>query len=208
MNEIVDAVLEAIFRAGLIQVEVSARHIHLSQTVLEKLFGQEAVLKPKRMLSQPGQFLAEERLTLIGPGGIKENVAILGPVRKETQIELSRTDCVELGINAPVRESGDVKGSGSIILEGPKRSIELKQGCIVAKNHIHLRPESAAGLGLTNGQSVWVKLLTDRPLLFPDVRIRVSSSSGDRMHIDFDEANAGGVKGFTMGQIIGRRNCN
>lgn len=201
MREIVDTVLEAIYRAGLVQVEVSARHVHLSQADVEKLF-EHGELTPRRELSQPGQFLAEERVTIIGPKGIKKNVAVLGPVRKETQVELSKTDCAELGVKAHVRESGDVEGSGSIILEGAKESIEIAQGCIVAKNHIHMTPESAARLGLSDKQAVSVRLLTDRQVIFPEVLIRVSGSFRDRMHIDFDEANAGGVEGFTLGQIV------
>jgi len=201
MNDIINIVLEAIQKAGLIQVEVSARHVHLSQPDLEKLFGLGAALTPKRKLSQPGQYLAEERIAIIGLKGCKKNVAVLGPLRKETQIEVSRTDCAELGVKAPVRESGDVGGSGAIALESAKGRIELRQGLIVAKTHIHLTPESAGKLGLADRQSVGVKLLTNRQLIFPDVLVRIGDFN-DRMHIDFDEANAGGVTGFTMGQII------
>lgn len=202
MNEIVDNVLEAIERAGLIQVEVSAKHVHLSQKDLERLFGPRATLTHKRELSQPGQFLSEERVTIAGPKGRKGNVAVLGPVREDTQVELSKTDCAELGIKAPVRESGDIQGSGAISLKGASGSIDIDKGCIVAKNHIHMTPDLAAKLGLEDKQYVSVELLSGRSIIFQNVLIRVSSSFRDRMHIDYDEANAGGVEGLTLGQII------
>jgi len=202
MNEIVDNVIEAIERAGLVQVEVSARHVHLNQKDLERLFGSGAALTPKRELSQPGQFLAEERVAIAGAKGRKENVAVLGPVREYTQVELSKTDCAELGIKAPVRESGDVQGSAAITMEGARGSIDIAQGCIVAKNHIHMTPDLAAKLGLVDKQYVSVESLSERPLTFQNVLIRVSPDFRNRMHIDFDEANACGVKDFTMAQII------
>ena len=120
--------------------------MHLTQADVEVLFGSGASLTPKRRLSQPGQFLSEERVTLVGPRGRKERTAILGPTRAKTQIELSKSDCVELGIDAPVRESGDVDGSGAIIIEGPKGKLNLKQGAIIAHNHIHLVPETAKAM--------------------------------------------------------------
>lgn len=202
MEKIVDVVLEVMIRSGLIQVEVSARHVHLSQRDMERLFGPGSALTPKRDLSQLGQYLSEERLTVIGPKGKKERTAVLGPVRKETQVELSKTDCAELGIQAPMRESGDVAGSASLILEGPRGSIVIPQGGIIAKNHIHMTPETAAKLGLTDRQIVQVKVLTDRPVQFNDVLIRVSASFRDRLHLDFDEANAANVSGLTLGQIL------
>lgn len=201
MNEILDTVLEAVYKAGLIQVEVSKRHIHLCQTDLERLFGLGAELTLENKLPQSSQFLAKEKLTLIGPKGAIKNVAIIGPLRKETQVELSNTDCAELGVNAPTRVSGNLEGSAPILLENTERSIEIRRGCIVAKNHIHMTPESAAGLGIFNKQFVGVKLLTDRQIIFPDVLIRISREEDDRMHIDLDEANAGGVKEVAMGQI-------
>lgn len=202
MEHIVKAALDAITGAGLVQVEVSARHVHLSQADLEALFGSGASLTPKRELSQPGQFLAEERVTIVGPKGKKERTAVLGPVRPETQVELSRTDCSELGVKAPLRESGDIEGSASLILEGPKGTITISRGAIVAKNHIHMTPKTADRLGLADKQTVSVRLLTDRPILFQDTLIRVSADFRDRMHVDFDESNAGGIEGFTLGQII------
>jgi len=202
MNKIIDNVIEAIERAGLVQVEVSARHVHLCKQDLERLFGPLATLSPKRELSQPGQFLSQERVTLVGPKGKKENVAILGPIREYTQVELSKTDCAELGIDAPVRESGDIMGSAAITLTGTKGSISIMQGCIVAKNHIHMTPDSAAKLNLKDKQYVSVELLSERSIIFRKVLVRVSDSFRNRMHVDFDEANAGCVKGFVLGQII------
>ena len=202
MNDIVEAVLESIPKAGLVVAEVSARHVHLTQADVETLFGAGATLTPKRRLSQPGQFLSEERVTLVGPRGRKVLVAILGPVRAKTQIELSKSDCVSLGVDAPVRQSGDVEGSGAIVIEGPKGRLDLKQGVIIASNHIHLTPETAKVMGLHDQQRVQVELLTERPVRFEDVLVRVSRTSCDRMHIDFDEANAALVNGFTLGHVV------
>lgn len=202
MEQIIKAVLDAIPRAGLVEVEVSARHVHLTHAHLEVLFGKGASLTPKRPLSQPGQFLSEERVTIIGPKGRKERTAILGPVRPATQVELSKSDCVELGVKAPVRESGDVKGSGSITIEGPCGSITIDEGVIIAHNHVHLTPEVAQIMGVQDKQRVSVEVFTERPVMFRDVIVRVSEKFSCRMHIDFDEANAALVSGFTLGKII------
>jgi putative phosphotransacetylase len=198
---IIKTVLEALPKAGLVEVEVSARHVHLTEHDVEVLFGPGAKLIPKRPLSQPGQFLSEQRVTLIGPKGRKERTAVLGPARAYTQVELSKSDCVELGVKAPVRESGHVEGSGSIVVEGPCGSLELKEGAIIAHNHVHLVPETAAIMGLHDKQRVSVEVLTDRPVTFTDVIVRVSEKSANRMHIDFDEANAASVSGFTLGRV-------
>lgn len=202
MQRLVQTISEALLRAGLVQVEVSARHVHLSAEDTEALFGPGAVLTPKRELSQPGQFLAEERVVLIGPKGVKERTAVLGPARVDTQIELSKSDCVALGINAPVRQSGDVDGSASITLEGPCGRILVRQGCIIAQNHLHLTPETAKILTIKDRQVVAVRILTSRPVVFPRVLTRVSSAFRDRMHLDFDEANAACVEDFTLGKIL------
>ncbi len=202
MEEIVQSVLEAMTRAGLVEVEVSARHVHLSQAHLEALFGPGATLTPKRPLSQPGQFLSEERVSIIGAKGRKDRVAVLGPVRPDSQVELSKSDCVELGVKAPVRESGDVAGSGAITIEGPCGQITVEQGAIIAHNHVHLTPEAARAMGVEDKQHVSVEVLSERPVTFRDVIIRVSSKFSCRMHIDFDEANAALVSGFTLGRII------
>lgn len=202
MEDIISAVLEALPKAGLVEVEVSARHVHLTSADVQTLFGPGATLTPKRPLSQPGQFLSEERVTVTGPKGSKARTAVLGPERPDTQVELSKSDCVDLGVQAPLRESGDVAGSGAITIEGPCGSIQVAQGAIIAHNHIHLTPETAAIMGLHDKQRVSVDVLTDRPIAFRDVIIRVSEKFRNRMHIDFDEANAAQVSGFTLGRVI------
>ena len=202
---IVKKVIQAMERAALVLVEVSARHVHLSEEDAKRLFGTSAELMPKRPLSQPGQFLSEERVSLVGPRGSMENVAVLGPLRGKTQIELSKSDCVALGIAAPLRESGDLEGSGGITLEGPKGTLSIASGVIIAKRHIHVPPYIAALHGFYDKERVSVELFTDRPVVFKDVLLRVSSKFSYRMHIDFDEANAADVKGFTLGRIIRQR---
>lgn len=201
-DKLVNSVVEAMGQSGYVQVEVSARHVHLSQNDLEALFGAGAKLVPKRPLSQPGQFLSEQRVTLIGEKGRKENVAVLGPVRKDTQIELSRSDAVSLGVTAPLRESGNIEGSGAVKIQGPKGSVHVRQGAIVAHNHIHMTPEDAKGLGLEDKQHVAVELSGERPIVFKDVIVRVSREFRLRMHIDFDEANAGDIGKLAFGKII------
>lgn len=202
MEEVVKAVLQALTRAGLIQVEVSARHVHLSEQDLKTLFGPDAALTPIRPLSQPGQFLSQERVNLAGPKGHFERTAILGPVRGDTQVELALSDLRVLGITAPMRESGDVAGTSSVTIEGPCGQVTLAQGVIVARNHIHMTPDAAKALDLTDKQRVSVKVLTDRPITFHDVIVRVSEKFSCRVHLDTDEGNAAAVNGFTLGLII------
>ncbi len=202
LNQISAKVSKAITAASLIQIEVSAKHVHLSDAHITELFGEGASLTPKRDLSQPGQFLCEERVTLIGTKGKMERVAVLGPARSQTQVELSLTDCLTLGVKAPIRISGDVKGSGSITVQGPKGSITVDEGAIVAARHIHMTQKTANEFGIADKQIVKVQAMTDRPLTFDDVAVRVSTQFSDRMHVDFDEANAAAIKGFTLGRII------
>ena len=202
MDQVVSAVMEAIHKAGFVEIEVSARHVHLSQADVERLFGPGAPLEPKRPLSQPGQFHSEQPETQIGPKGRKERTADLGPARKATQVELSQSDCVDLGIQAPVRESGDVEGSAPITIEGPCGTIHLEEGAIIAHNHIHVTAPDSVMLDLHDKQRVSVEVMSDRPVVFRDVIIRVSTEFSCKMHIDFDEANAAMVKGFTLGKII------
>lgn len=202
MEKIIQAVLQAIPRAGLVEVEVSARHVHLTREHLDFLFGKGYELTPKRPLSQPGQFLSEERVTIVGPKGKKDRTAILGPIRSATQIELSKSDCVAMGIKAPVRMSGDVKGSAPIQIIGPCGTLEVSEGAIIAKEHVHLTPDVAAIMGVHDQQHVDVEVFTERPVIFRDVILRVSSTAANRMHIDFDEANAALVSGFTLGRIL------
>ncbi|MDY4694204.1 MAG: phosphate propanoyltransferase [Blautia sp.] len=202
MNDLVSSVMDAVHMAGFVEIEVSAKHVHLTEQDVEVLFGKGAVLESVRPLSQPGQFLSAQRVKLIGPKKTMEHVAVLGPVRKAAQVELSRSDCVALGVDAPLRESGDIKGSASITIEGPCGTLEVKEGVIVAHNHIHVTEEDSRRLNLKDKDRVAVEVYSDRPVIFNDVIIRVSSKFACRMHIDFDEANAAGVKGFTLGRII------
>lgn len=178
-----------------IPVGVSARHVHVSQTDLEKLFGTGAVLHPKKDLSQPGQYAAEETVDLQGPRGTIPHVRILGPVRPHTQVEVSRTDAFKLGIDAPVRESGDIENTPGLTLVGPKGSVELKKGVIVAMRHIHLTPEDARALGVHDKEEIAVRAESgDRSLIFDHVVARVSPSFKLDFHIDTDEANAAGLQ--------------
>lgn len=184
-------------------VETSARHIHVSQEHLEVLFGKDAKLTHKKDLSQPGQFACEERVTVVGPKKELANVSILGPVRPATQVELSATDARSIGIAAPVRESGDVAGSGACKIVGPCGEVEINEGVIVAKRHIHLTPADAEDLGVKDKDVVWVKLDTDgRKAVLGDVVVRVNENFARAMHIDTDESNAVAATGKTMGVIV------
>ena len=182
-------------------IETSARHIHLSQEHLDVLFGAGHQLTHEKDLSQPGQFACEERVTVVGPKKELKNVSILGPVRKETQVELSLTDARSIGIAAPVRESGDIAGSAGCKLVGPAGEVELTEGVIAAKRHIHITPEDAQSFGVADKEIVKVKVDTDgRSLVFDDVVVRVSASYATAMHIDTDENNACG--GVSEGEIV------
>lgn len=184
-------------------VEVSARHVHITQSDLEVLFGAGHNLTPKKPLSQPGQYASEERVDVVGPKSTIKNVSILGPVRKASQVEVSLTDARTLGVEAIIRESGHIDQTKGITLVGPKGQIELTQGVIAAKRHVHLTPETAAYYGVVDKQIVNVKIVTDqRSLTFGDVVIRVSESFAPAMHIDTDEANAAGISGSALGEII------
>ena len=181
-------------------VETSARHIHLTAEAVEILYGKGAELTVKKMLSQPGQFAtANEKIRLVGPKG-ELAVSVLGPVRKANQVELSFSDARALGLkDVPVRESGDVAG---IKLVGPAGEMEIAEGCIIAKRHIHMTPADAEAFGVTNGQIVSVKLDTARPLIFGDVVCRVSDQFALAMHIDTDECNAAAAFGTVYGEIV------
>lgn len=184
-------------------VETSARHVHLSTADLETLFGAGAKLTPKKDLSQPGQFACEERVDVVGPKGTIGRVSVLGPTRNETQVEISLTDARSIGINAPIRESGDLKDSGPCVLKGPKGEVSLAQGVIAAKRHIHATPEDAAELGVIDKEIVNVKVASeDRSIILGDVVVRVSPKYALAMHVDTDEANAGAFKGTVYGEIV------
>ena len=184
-------------------VEISARHLHLSQEHLDILFGAGHQLTPKKDLSQPGQFACEEKVEVVGPKSSMK-MSVLGPVRPETQVELSLTDARSIGVKAPVRESGDIAGSGCCKLVGPKGEVVLTEGVIAAKRHIHITPEDAAVFGVSDKQivSVQVNCGNGRDLTFGDVVVRVSASYATRMHIDTDEANAASIAGEVEGVVI------
>ena len=184
-------------------VETSARHRHLSQKDLETLFGEGYQLTPKKDLSQPGQFACVERVDVVGSKKTLSGVTILGPVRKATQVELSLTDARSIGVDAPIRESGDIAGSGACKLVGPKGEIELKEGVIAAKRHIHMTPADAEAFGVNDGQTVSVRIDSNgRALTFGDVVIRVRDDFALAMHIDTDESNAACAVPGTMGEVI------
>ena len=182
-----------------IMIETSARHIHLSRADVETLFGVGYQLTKKKDLSQPGQFACAEKVTVVGEKGTL-NASILGPERPASQVEVSLTDARSIGVKAPIRESGDVAGSGACKLIGPAGEVELSEGVIAAKRHIHLTPETAAEFGVSDKQIVKVKTNGMRPLIFDDVVVRVSASYAPAMHIDPDEENA--AFGATEGEII------
>ncbi len=184
-------------------VEISARHVHVTEQDLETLFGKGHTLTHKKDLSQPGQFACEERVTVVGPKRELAGVSILGPCRKATQVELSLTDARSIGVKVPIRESGDLAGSGACKLVGPCGEVELSEGVIAAKRHIHMTTADAAAYGMTDKQIVKVKIPTEgRALIFDDVVVRVSDSYKLAMHLDTDEANAAAVPGTAEGEIL------
>ena len=183
-------------------VETSARHIHLTHEAVETLYGKGAVLEVRKMLSQPGQFAcANEKITLVGPKG-SLSVSVLGPERPQNQVELSFTDASALGITPPVRESGDIAGTPGVKLVGPAGELEISEGCIVAKRHIHMTPADAEAFGVSDKEIVKVRLDTARPLVFDDVVVRVSPKFALAMHIDTDECNAAAAFGAVQGRIV------
>lgn len=186
-----------------IVVGVSNRHVHLSQEDLEVLFGEGYELHPIKDLKQPGQYAAEEVVTLVGPKGSIEKVRVLGPVRKETQIEISQTDAFKLGVKAPVRDSGDLDGTPGIKIVGPKGEVETKKGLILAKRHIHMLPEDAETYGVKDKDLVYVVVESgDRKLIFGDVLVRVSPKYALEFHVDTDEANAALIKTGDIVKIV------
>ena len=184
-------------------IETSARHVHLSKEHIDKLFGEGHELTFKKALSQPGQFACEERVTVVGEKKEIKNVSILGPARSATQVEISLTDARSIGCNAPIRESGDIAGSGACKIIGPCGEIEISEGVIAAKRHIHLTPETAKEMGVSDKQIVSVKIDSDgRKTVFGDVVIRVSDKFSPAMHIDTDESNAAGVVPGMMVEVL------
>ncbi|MCS5422392.1 MULTISPECIES: phosphate propanoyltransferase [Psychrilyobacter] len=185
-----------------IPIEASGRHIHLSYEDIENLFGKGYDLKQKKELSQPGQFACEERVRIIGPKGVIENVIILGPARAKSQVEISLTDCRKLGIKPFIKNSGDILGTAGIIVTNKDKTIILNQGAIIAKNHIHMNSEEARRLDVRDKQKVKVKIHSERPIIFEEVLIRVNDSFRLSMHIDYDEANACSLNKNSYGKIV------
>ncbi|WP_341302415.1 phosphate propanoyltransferase [Lysinibacillus sp. FSL H8-0500] len=183
-------------------VAISARHIHLSEEDLQTLFGPNATLTMDFDLSQPGQFAAKERVSIEGPKGIIHNVRVLGPVRAATQVEVSRTDAMKLGIHPPLRQSGDIDNSASIKLIYGERELVIPQGVIIAQAHIHMTEEDAQALAVHNNEVVAVEVVSERPVTFRGVVVRVSNDFSLEMHIDTDEANAGFIEQQTQGKLV------
>ena len=203
-KDIRNAVLSHLAAMGtkFVPAGVSARHVHLSREDLDRLFGPGYALHPCKALSQPGQFVCAERVSLEGPRGSISNVVILGPVRPESQVEISLTDAVALGVTPPVRLSGDVQGTPGLILRRGERVLRLERGLIAAKRHIHMTPEDARRFGVEQGQSVRLRCFTGRPLVFSQVEVRVSPKFATVAHIDYDEANACGFQKGDRGLIL------
>ena len=181
--------------AAGVPVGNSNRHIHLSQADLDQLFGAGYQLTPMKELSQPGQFACKETVTICGPKGAIEKVRVLGPVRKETQIEIVAGDCFKLGVKAPAKLSGDLAGTPGITVVGPKGSVQTAQGLIVAQRHIHMAPADAQAYGVQDGQIVKIRVGGLRGGIYDNVAIRVTTSSKLECHLDTEEANAMGVAG-------------
>ena len=196
VQQLANAVVSRLF----VELEASGRHVHVTAQQAQTLFGHP--LTPERPLSQPGQYLAKERVRLIGPKGEFRNVAVLGPERQEGQVEISLTDGRILGIDPPVRLSGDVAGSPGITLEGERGSVTLSQGVIAAQRHVHLTPEDAAKFGVKNGQTVRLQTYTTRPTVYGDVAVRVSPDFASYVHLDYDEANACGFQKGDLGRLL------
>ena len=191
---------EQVMNRIFVELEASGRHVHVTKEQAMTLFGH--LLTPKRELSQPGQFLANERVTVVGPKGEFASVAVLGPERSEGQVELSMTDARTLGIRAPIRLSGDVSGTPGATLRGDKGTVTLPQGVLVAKRHIHITPEQAKLMQVKDKQVVHLQTYTSRPLIFGDVVVRVSPDFRTRVHLDYDEANACGFQNGDLGRIL------
>ncbi|MBQ8831664.1 MAG: phosphate propanoyltransferase [Oscillospiraceae bacterium] len=196
LEDLTKSVLKRVF----IEIEASARHVHVTREQAMALFGHE--LTPKRPLSQPGQYLANERLTIRGPKGEFNNVAVLGPERKEAQIEVSLTDARTLGLDVPIRASGDTAGSPGVHLIGKCGTVQVMQGVICAQRHIHMSEADAKTMGVRDKQIVRLQVFTKRPLVFEDVQVRVSDNFATYVHLDYDEANACGLETGDLGRIL------
>ena len=200
MQGYTEQLVEALVGRLFVPLEASGRHVHVTAAQAQALFGHG--LTPERPLSQPGQYLAKERVTVMGPKGKFENVAVLGPERKEAQVEVSLTDARALGLKAPVRPSGDVSGSPGCTLVGDMGKVNLENGVICAQRHIHMTPEDARQFHVNDKQIVSLKTFTDRPVVFEDVLVRVSPDYTTNVHLDYDEANACGFRNGDLGRIL------
>ena len=196
----IQAVVDKLVGRLFVELEASGRHVHVTEGQAQRLFGHG--LTPKRPLSQPGQYLSNERVTVIGPKGQFADVAVLGPERKEAQVEISLTDARTLGIQPPVRLSGNAQGSPGVLLQGPRGQVALDHGVIVAQRHIHMTPEDAKAMGVTDKQVVRLQTFTQRPVIFEDVVVRVDKSFATYAHLDYDEANACGFEKGDLGRIL------
>lgn len=185
-----------------VPVALSARHVHLSPGHVETLFGPGHRLTPMAELSQPGQYAARETVEVVGPRRSISGVRVLGPPRGETQVELAVTDGVVLGINIPVRLSGDIQGSPGVHLVGPRGAVKLRQGCICAVRHLHCTPADAARLGVVDGQKVYARFPGPRSLIFDEVVVRVSDKYATELHLDTDEGNAAGIRSGQRAEIV------
>ena len=198
-NQELEALTDRVLGRLFVPLEASGRHVHVTAAQAQALFGHS--LTPKRPLSQPGQYLANERVTVVGPKGKFESVAVLGPERKEAQVEISLTDARTLGLNPPVRQSGDVAGSPGATLLGSCGMVKLERGVIAAQRHIHLSPEEGRNFGVQDKQRVRLRVYTERPAVFENVMVRIHPDFAAAVHLDYDEANACGFRQGDLGRI-------
>ena len=196
INQLAQAVMDRLF----VPIEASGRHVHVTKAQAHALFGHS--LTPERPLSQPGQFLAKERLSIIGPKGEFHNVAVLGPERKEAQIEISLTDGKTLGLTPPIHLSGQTANTPSAILSGPQGQVRVEQGVMAARRHIHLSPDEGQRFGVKDKQVVRLRAMTQRPVIFEDVVVRIHPDFRAAVHLDYDEANACGLQNGDLGRIL------
>lgn len=202
VNAIVETVVRELKARLMVEVEASGRHVHLSREDVVAIFGKGYQLKRVRDLSQPGQFVCEERVSLTGPKGTIQNVVVLGPERKQTQVEVSMTDSLTLGIKPPVRLSGDIDGSPGITISSGEGKIQKEKGVIIAQRHMHITPEDANRLQVKDKEILKIKVFGSRPVIFEDTIVRISKDFQTYVHIDYDEANACGFEKGTLCRIV------
>jgi len=202
IQQLASVIADKLTRAGFVQVEASARHVHLCRDDMDKLFGKGAQLTHVRDLSQTGEFLCKERVTIVTDRRTLPNVAVLGPLRPQSQVEISLTDGFSLGLKLPVRDSGNIEGTPGVLLRTDFGEVKLPYGCIAARRHLHTTPENALILGLADGELVSIEVFGNRKTTYGDVLVRVKDGFRTRVHLDMDEANAAGLDGFTLARII------